>query len=404
MKLVFKNNIEIHFYDKHSYITDENGTHFISSDATRMIKDILNGVNEIDDLAKKYIGLLENAKLRVSYTKFQNIYNTIVPFIELCSDDSQMNANQKICVSGCEGYCYPKEIQISLTNKCLQYCKHCYENSNCSREDIEYSTLCSFLDKVKNYVNSIYFTGGEPFLYPHLETVIKKYEKDFSFRIITSGNWGEKDISDELLKKFVCINLSIYGASEAEHDEFTGCKGSYRCVANTIQKFNELGCQLYVQTQVRNSDEKYLDKFVENCIEMQVKNLILGFIYPVGRARFEWKKVNEEEIEQKIQSLKKRYGNQINIIFKNEKKFSVNSEFFKCGAGRLKWHVSENGTIVPCALVDRDIFAMGKISEDLSIHPSKIEKYFDSWKMNREEIERTYQRKGIMLQDICEHL
>ncbi len=399
-------NQRVHLFNSRIYILNEDGIYEMDEEKTSVIKALLKGAKKYEDFVLEYMKINKLEERRRGYVKVQSLLTELNQFIEIVSDEKDCEYNVPR-ISGCEGYMYPLEVQIALTNRCMHKCKHCYEKSVEYGVNIKLEHICRFLDKMDGYVESITLTGGEPFLYRELNDILDIYSEKFDFRIITSGYWGNADVSDEMLKKFNSINLSIYGASEKEHDEFTGVEGSYSYVSESIKRIYALGIELHVQTQAQYTDFDYLNRLVKNCIILGIKELTIGQILPVGRAKGKWNRCNEKELNENILKLRKIYEKEINILHKTERKreYQIESEIFKCGAGRLKWHVCEDGEIIPCALVSRTFFNMGNINDEiLPIKERKQKEIWEAWKENKNVMKEEYRKVGIEVNDVCENI
>lgn len=407
MLLGLKNKLEIHFFNSSIYVIDENGMNVIPKENDWLIRYLLREKRKFEDVVKECMEVYKIENPHMGYAKVQSLFTMYRSFFEVENNLTETEYKKELQITGKEGCYYPVEIQVSLTNRCMHRCRHCYEEANKTGKELDYVWLCDLLEKVKGYVTNITLTGGEPVLYSKLEDLLDRYGEDFKFTIITSGFFGQKKISDSLIQKIQNIRLSIYGASEEEHDSFVGVKGSYIAVTDTIRRMIRLGVMLSVQTQAYKTDFDYLNRLIKNCINLGIKELTVGQVYPVGRGKIDWKECNEQELEENIIRLRKMYGTQINILCKPNKRREDQTDngFFKCGAGQLRWHICEDGKIIPCALVDRTFFDMGSIRDaELPISQKRQKEIVDGWKENREIIEREYHKEGLTLASICEQI
>ena len=74
-----------------------------------------------------------------------------------------------------------KEIKIELTNKCSRNCMHCSSNATNNinnLKELNFEDVCKIIKEAKQIgVQTIVFTGGEPFMYDRLPDLVKLTSK-----------------------------------------------------------------------------------------------------------------------------------------------------------------------------------------------------------------------------------
>jgi MoaA/NifB/PqqE/SkfB family radical SAM enzyme len=116
---------------------------------------------------------------------------------------------------------HPDEILLSPTTSCNLLCPHC--NVKRSKRDLSVKIAEKFLlDCMKNGINRLGFTGGEPFLARNFLYSITRFavKEGFLFtRIVTNGVWYKdgKDLKQSLEKLFkagydgsICLSVDAY--------------------------------------------------------------------------------------------------------------------------------------------------------------------------------------------------
>lgn len=128
---------------------------------------------------------------------------------------------------------------IEITNQCNLRCKHCYNESDekCERRmSVEqFKMVVDIL--VEKGIKNIQIIGGEPFwnkqlLKQELDYAIGKFDR---IEIFTNGTMITDEWYEYLKKNKICVALSVYSYDEAEHDNVTGKKGSWKKTNNTIK-------------------------------------------------------------------------------------------------------------------------------------------------------------------------
>ena len=93
----------------------------------------------------------------------------------------------------------PNEIIFELTNRCNLRCKMCDIWKERPKKDFDFEVFRRILrEKIISNINSISFTGGEPFMMGNLKDyyfVLKKYSPKSYFNINTNGYLTEEIIS-----------------------------------------------------------------------------------------------------------------------------------------------------------------------------------------------------------------
>jgi len=129
----------------------------------------------------------------------------------------------------------PTEIIFAATDACNLHCKHCFVNRTPNRLNIE--DAITFIKNCKGTtIDTIGFSGGEPFLYLDFILNITKaaIENDFMFdQIMTNGDWWntEDDLKSTLQKVYDAgydgkIGLSwdkFHGQSKERMETFIKC-------------------------------------------------------------------------------------------------------------------------------------------------------------------------------------
>lgn len=129
-----------------------------------------------------------------------------------------------------------KQCSIILTRDCNLRCNFCFAKGAgyCKSDMINFDNLKKIVDFCYDaQVKYIFFTGGEPLLYPHILEIlsyIKKKKKSITTAVASNGI-VLKDL--QFCKKLInCgldyIDISMKGHSTQEWLEITGCDGYYQ--------------------------------------------------------------------------------------------------------------------------------------------------------------------------------
>ncbi|ASJ07751.1 hypothetical protein A3L11_00305 [Thermococcus siculi] len=270
-----------------------------------------------------------------------------------------------------------RDLTIEVTRKCPLKCLFCSSGSSPSADEtLDYNEVTSIIDEALSLgVESISFSGGEPFVYPHLfEAIeyIKNHDNSVEVVIYTSGNIFEEDkrvsLSKELLKNAKDagtdkIVFSLHGCKE-EHDTLTGVRGSFENVIRSMLNAKSLDINLEVHFVPTRLNYKSIKNVAGLLLALGIPSLhILRFV-PQGRGKeyraslqLTWKE--ELELREIVESIKKQMdievytGAHYNALFLDPEIARKHS----CTAGIEKATVMPDGGVVPCsALKDHEFW------------------------------------------------
>ena len=132
---------------------------------------------------------------------------------------------------------YPFVAAIRLNDQCNLKCDYC--DSYKMNKVIPYQDLIKYLDNLhKKGCRFVILSGGEPFLYPHREELMKWLtEKNFYISINTNGRSIENSSYVEFINQADQLMLSLDGAQLAT-DKHRG-NGCYQAVIKTLEHTKE---------------------------------------------------------------------------------------------------------------------------------------------------------------------
>lgn len=239
----------------------------------------------------------------------------------------------------------PKEIIFAVTDKCNLHCKHCYvkrfNNDLNAKEAINFLKTC-----LNSEVNTIGFSGGEPFLNLNFIEEVCKYavKNDFMFdRLMTNGDWwnNKEQLVDSLQKLYLSGFDGKIGLSwDSFHNQKTSriekfCREIYRIWNN----YSMIEIQSVVN--INKEEQKIFNKKIEelanklNC--KIIKKISLkshcGIII-----------LENNQIFIKINAIPQTFEYSNKLAWQSKKWFK---EDFCNGPGQVLY-IHPNGNIAPC--------------------------------------------------------
>lgn len=161
---------------------------------------------------------------------------------------------QKLTALGTEGY--PTSAHLEVTHRCNGSCFYCYLTDE-QKPDLPLSRLLNILTRLKkNGVLFLYLTGGEPFLRPDFQAILRyAVECDFfEINILSNGTLitGEHiAFLREHTSYFKKIQLSVFSDNEQENDRYLGIPDAGEKTLLAAEKLLEAGIAVSLSLNVR---------------------------------------------------------------------------------------------------------------------------------------------------------
>jgi len=194
----------------------------------------------------------------------------------------------------------PEEVRVELTKRCNLDCSFCFNKNNAGAVKNELSTkqIFSVIDNIKNSgIESVRFTGGEPFLMKDLE-VILKYAKSKGLYIILNTNGTL--INDKNIKFLKHVDDTLVSSHDLENTE----KKTELFEKIKKEKPNIIlrACTIATKENIKNLEKFY--KFFE---AIPVDDWFLLRPVPIPENKRPINQKDMKELVEKILKLNKKY-------------------------------------------------------------------------------------------------
>jgi len=219
-------------------------------------------------------------------------------------------------------------VVVELTNKCYIGCDYCINNSLAANETIlDFNVVKDLIDDMKKVnVKSIFLSGGEALLYPHiLETIdyCKKNNMDTTI-ISTVGTLLTKDVINSILENDISIISTIDGIRET-HNSRRKIR-NYDAILSSIGTLYKKGFsqKYYIRCNLSYDNLDYIENLVEVCYNLGVTGIAFTFLFGYGRASWDnILNINENykvilDIQKRIEKLQLKYGDFLIINFQSD--------------------------------------------------------------------------------------
>lgn len=359
MRIAQYSNIDLHWWGKNLLLIRNIGEYYIFEDEEVFFVEHLCKTNVVADLVYNIA-----CELDVDSVTVENFINI---FMENFADYfyfSTKETARSIRISGEKQAYYPLEIHISLTNRCVQRCKHCYKSASACGEFIDFSNLSAFLDRMSGFVPYLCLSGGEPTLHPDFSRIMDKYSPLYSICVLTSGV-RIAPLLGVIGKAERGMVVSIYSSIPSVHDEFTGYKGSYTEVMKCLDAAIAEGVPVGVTTLLSRDNFDDIQELVDLIVQKGVNIITIGEITPIGRAKennLEVLGTIPDDLRERLLCLKAKY-NIVEILSDAVcENVILPLSPLKCSAGTLSWSINEYDQIQPCGVRSVDELSLGLIA------------------------------------------
>lgn len=253
-----------------------------------------------------------------------------------------------------------KSVFVEITRECNLDCVFCSNESRAPFSDeLTYDEYVALLESLhKMGAKNLKLYGGEPFLRPHVFSVINKANSlGMSVNIYSNGTILDKKILKQVKDSCVQkLSLSVDGSSPEIHDNIRGTAGSFHEVIKNIQTLVESGIMVDVLITVCRLNKDDIAGIYRLVHSLGVHDVKANFVARVGRAKKRWDKLsmNTDEVRECVHRIS-----------------SIHSELFHripirqtCQAGTEEVFIASNGDVYPCALFLEPAYMAGNIRKN----------------------------------------
>jgi radical SAM protein with 4Fe4S-binding SPASM domain len=256
----------------------------------------------------------------------------------------------------------PLSVQIDITNNCNYNCLYCYNDSklNSKKKYLSKKQIIKLIKYLsKNNINSILFSGGEPFLNPDIYEFIKIAKKSGiqNVNINTNGSLILKNI-EKIYNYVNIITINIDG-NKKNHNKLRGHEKSYQETIKVIKKLesNYPQIKISVITVVNHMNIDEIEEVILKCKKYKnIKEHRLLCFMPIGRGDFNKELELKNKDWVKLKSIMKKYiDNKYlklghgGIVFNIDEKINKNNIVrTNCDAGKFIITIDCEGNIYPC--------------------------------------------------------
>lgn len=181
-------------------------------------------------------------------------------------------------------------VYFEITNACHLRCNTCLPASAKPRSgELKTLEIIEILERLKNNgAESVFFTGGEPFIHPDFLFILEKVANlGFHISIVTSGTLLDMR-SIALLKKYnVEVTISLDGACSETNDKIRG-KGVFKKAVRSIDRLVKVGLKVTLGVTVTRHNFDEMEKLALLAQQMGCSKILYNEVVQGGRASDNW--------------------------------------------------------------------------------------------------------------------
>lgn len=186
---------------------------------------------------------------------------------------------------------YRKQIYLYVSHKCNLSCLHCYLSKEQERDSWDIDTISNYIYQLREIgYERIKITGGEPFIYPEFESLLRFINScDFHEILIeTNGTIVDENIIEKyLVNNNIMLSVSIDHYIADMHDNFRYKKGAFNKTIQFIQYVVNRNISTRVTTVLYKNNYKKINQIIEFIQSLKIKeHRIIFNIHPSGNALY----------------------------------------------------------------------------------------------------------------------
>lgn len=320
--------------------------------------------------------------LRLIAEKFNIDETYIAELLSFISEKSTPNSTSNINWTHGE----PRSLCLIISQDCNLRCGYCYaEHGIYGREKrlMDINTAKKSINKIlgRDYINTILFFGGEPFLnYALMREIVSYIENlqlDVKYTAVTNGTIMNEDIKYFINKNFFNLCISLDEIKEInDHQRHGNVESVHDCVVNTIKELQERKCLVSLKsitTKIGVARLMEIDSYLRS---LDIDLLAIESVSDVPE-NSEFYISNEDYIKfvhslsnilrKNIQELAQGETRILPFYISTILKYMLTKtrKINMCSAGREYFAITADGDVYPChRLIGFEEFFMGNVHDE----------------------------------------
>lgn len=359
--------------DEDAYLADQKDFIFLS---------LCDGSRTLGEITEIFGGIF----LEPTENAASQVQELITKYSQQISLQNEMQPGRKILREGnyksqCEKWQYSKlrdenpcKLTIVLTEGCNHICNYCFKSCNYERKkEVDLEKWCDVIEQADEIgVQEITFSGGEPFLYKGLLSLIELCSaKGIYTKISTNGTYLREDVIKKLHDAGAeYIHLSLPAVTDGLYDMITGSRGDLEKVKAAVRLLKQHGFYIRVKMVLTPNNVDEVEQLIDYCVSENVDFIHLAPFILTTNSREGKALIPVEGSLVRIKDLCRRKQEEYKNLSISEPpiaslKWSGPQEITKCGGIKDSLTILSNGDITFCeALAHRSEFILGNVYGD----------------------------------------
>lgn len=240
----------------------------------------------------------------------------------------------------------PFKIEFEITEKCNFDCYYCFAKSLRNRKDLSTEEMKKIIDELERIgIIFLDITGGEPMARKDFLEILRYInDKGFIVRLITNGSWLNDEIIKELQRGHTeTIRLSLLAPTEEVCDKLTRVKGSFKKTIEAAKMLKESDLNFYISSVITRENVKLYNEY--DALEREL-GMLISYELDVGPTFTGYSDVKEYGLTKEDLEDIRQFGKTRNYVNGSEK---------LCDAGRSKFCVDNQGNLLPCMKIRKEM-------------------------------------------------
>lgn len=240
----------------------------------------------------------------------------------------------------------PFKAEFEITEKCNFDCYYCFAKSLRNRKDLSTEEMKKVIDHLDRIgIIFLDITGGEPMARRDFLEILKYInDKGFIVRLITNGSWLTNEIIEELKRGHTqSIRLSLLAPTEEVCDKLTKVKGSFKKTMKAAKMLMDSKLNFYISSVITRENVKLYNEY--DALERKL-GISISYELDVGPTFTGYSDVKEYGLtKEDLDDIRQ---------FAKTREYNNASEKF-CDAGRSKFCVDNQGNLLPCMKIRKEM-------------------------------------------------
>lgn len=273
----------------------------------------------------------------------------------------------------------PLRVEWELTCQCNQRCLFCFNAGHASERELNYDGARKIVDELdRNNVFDVVLSGGEPFLYSEMYSLLKYIsQKKLRVNILSNGTIIEENLVQLISrhKTQFTIQISIEGLMNT-HDAIVRLEGAFDRVMKKIDMLKEYEVHFLPVTTLTSMNYREIPHMYNFFLKKGIKTWRILTLIPFGAAlthnlnlslaeyRWVYSQLHEKLKKSPGMDMEIRCPSGLPLIEHFPDRGDERAQWIGCSGGISYFQITPIGNVYPCCLLRGEQFFAGNLTEE----------------------------------------